>query len=133
MRRKSELRSRSKPAKRFLDVGCLDAVTPVVDSLPHVGESGPARRFSHGRLLLKCGYGVEATGAYENRSAQKAAAGVESPVPFRDAFAADAGVRLFPVVRYARLGRRLGQRHTLLRDPGSKNSDDPIPSHGEER
>lgn len=87
-------------------MGRLDEVTPRVDSLPHICESGPTGRFRHGRLLLKRGYRVKATGAYENRSAQKAVSWLEAAVPFRDAFATDAGVRLHPVGVYPRLGQR---------------------------
>src|SRR4051812_30408989 len=81
------LSSRPEPAERFLNVRQLNGVTSRVNALPHICESGPARRFRHGRLLLNCGYGVEAAGAIENRSVQKTARRMEAPVPFRDAFA----------------------------------------------
>src|SRR3954468_20021709 len=87
-----------EPAKRFLNVGLLNDVTARECSMPHICESGPSHRFRHGRLLFEGGYCVEATGAQENRSAQKAGAWVEPPVPFPDAFATDAGVGWRPVV-----------------------------------
>jgi hypothetical protein len=98
-------------------MGQLNGVTSRVDSLTHICESGPSCRFRCDRLLLDCGYGVEAAGAIENRSAQKAAPWVETPVPFRDAFATDAGGRWLEVVVCPRLGRRWRRRQTLLRDP----------------
>ena len=113
-------------------MGRLDHVAPGMYFLPHVCESRSSRRFRRARLVFKCGYSVVATGAIENRGAQKAASWMEPPVPFGDAFATDARVRLRPGVGCTGLGRRGRRRQALLRDPGKKNSDDLITGQGEE-
>lgn len=72
-------------------MGRLDEVTAVPDSVPDVCESAASERIFNDGLLFQSSYLIGATGADEDRSAQKAAAWVKSPVTFDDAFAADAG------------------------------------------
>src|SRR5204862_2678110 len=120
-------------AERFLDMGLLNEVTAVPNSVPDVGEPGPSQRFLHEGLLFKSGDLVSATSADEDRRAEKAAARVKPPVTFRHAFAADAGYLRSKVVRSTRLRRRRLLRQTFLCDPRNKNADNPITRQGQER
>lgn len=127
------LSSRSEPAQGFLNMGRHDDMAAGMDSLLHIGKPGPAQRFRRPRLIFQWRNPVESTSTHKNRRAQKAASWLKTPIPFRDAFATHAGSRFRPVARRALLRWRGHRRLQLLRDPGNKNSDDPIPGEGEER
>jgi len=113
-------------------VGLKYDMTIRVDSMAHICETRPPRRVLHDLLLFNRGDCVQATGADEVGSAQKAAAWLEPPVTFPDTFATDTGCLQIKRARSTRLRRLVLLRQTLLGNPGNEDSDNPITSESEQ-